>query len=431
MSTRFATRTNMDLFRASREVIPGGVNSPVRSFQSVGRPPIFVSHAKGCQVYDVEGRSYIDYIGSWGPLILGHANTEIIQVLTEAVKLGTSYGLPTSAECELAELVCELIPSIEMLRLVNSGTEATMTALRLARGATGRDRVVKFAGCYHGHVDSLLVEAGSGAATFGTPTSPGIPERLAELTEVAQYNDLASVQRIFEEYPHDIAAVIVEPVAGNMGVVPPVQGFLAGLRDVCSRYGALLIFDEVMTGFRVARGGAQELYGIRPDLTTLGKVLGGGLPIGAVGGSRELMSRLSPIGPVYQAGTLAGNPLATAAGLKALQMLRASRVYQAIDSLAADLTRGLSERALAAGIPVQVNRVGSMLTLFFSSQEVTNFESAKKCDTHAFGRFFAAMLNGGVLLPPSQFEAWFISGAHADMHIRKTLDLAERAFKEV
>ncbi len=426
-----ALRTNMDLFRASREVIPGGVNSPVRSFKSVGRSPIFVSHAKGCQVYDVEGKSYIDYIGSWGPMILGHANTEVVQVLIEAVKLGTSYGLPTSAECDLAELVCEMIPSIEMLRLVNSGTEATMTALRLARGATGRDRIIKFAGCYHGHVDSLLVEAGSGAATFGTPTSPGVPERVAELTEVAQYNNLASIQGIFEEYPHDIAAVIVEPVAGNMGVVAPSPGFLEGLRDLCTSHGTLLIFDEVMTGFRVARGGAQDLYKVRPDLTTLGKVLGGGLPIGAVGGSRELMSHLSPVGPVYQAGTLAGNPLATAAGLKTLQMLRMSRVYDSLETFSADLAQGLAERAAGAGVPIRVNRVGSMLTVFFSSQEVTDFDSAKKCDTGAFGRFFSAMLSGGVLLPPSQFEAWFISAAHADMHIRKTLDVAERAFKEV
>lgn len=306
-----------------------------------------------------------------------------------------------------------------------------MTALRLARGATGRDRIIKFAGCYHGHVDSLLVEAGSGAATFGTPTSPGVPERLAELTEVAQFNNLASVQKIFEEYPHEIAAVIVEPVAGNMGVVAPCEGFLEGLRDECTHHGALLIFDEVMTGFRVARGGAQALYNIQPDLTTLGKVLGGGLPIGAIGGSRDLMSRLSPVGPVYQAGTLAGNPLATAAGLKALQMLRVSRIYENLEVLAADLARGLTERAAAMGVPLQVNRVGSMLTAFFSSREVVDFETARMCDTDAFARFFGAMLNGGVLLPPSQFEAWFISGAHADMHIRKTLDVAERAFKEV
>ena len=428
---KYATRTNLDLFRASREVIPGGVNSPVRSFKSVGRSPIFVSHAKGCQVFDVEGRSYIDYIGSWGPMILGHANAEIIQVLREAVKLGTSYGLPTSAECELAELVREMIPSIEMLRLVTSGTEATMTALRLARGATGRDRIIKFAGCYHGHVDSLLVEAGSGAATFGTPTSPGVPERLAELTEVAQFNNLTSVEKIFEEFPHDIAAVIVEPVAGNMGVVAPSPGFLEGLRELCTSHGALLVFDEVMTGFRVARGGAQELYKVRPDLTTLGKVLGGGLPIGAVGGIRELMSRLSPVGPIYQAGTLAGNPLATAAGLKALQMLRMSRVYETLESLSVDLAQGLAERATSAGIPVQVNRVGSMLTVFFTHHEVVDFESAKSCDTDAFARFFSVMLGGGVLLPPSQFEAWFVSAAHADMHIRKTLDVAEKAFKEV
>jgi glutamate-1-semialdehyde 2,1-aminomutase len=428
---KYSTRTNMDLFRACQEVIPGGVNSPVRSFKSVGRPPIFVSHARGCQVWDVEGHTYIDYIGSWGPMILGHSNTEIIQALQEQLKLGTSYGLPTGAEGDLAELVRELIPSIEMLRLVNSGTEATMTALRLARGVTGRDRIIKFAGCYHGHADSFLVEAGSGMATFGIPATPGVPEKLAELTEVAQFNNLASVKRIFDEYPQEVSAVIVEPVAGNMGVVAPAKGFLEGLRKLCDQHHALLIFDEVMTGFRVARGGAQALYGIKPDLTTLGKILGGGLPIGAVGGRKELMSQLAPLGSIYQAGTLAGNPLATCAGLKALQMLRVSDIYSLLESLSKDLEVGLSERAQSAGIPVRLNRVGSMVTLFFTDQEVTDFESAKTSDTAAFARFFGAMLANGILLPPSQYEAWFVSGAHADMHIRKTLDAAEKAFSQV
>lgn len=421
----------MDLFRASREVIPGGVNSPVRSFQSVGKPPLFVSHAKGCQVFDVEGKSYIDYIGSWGPMILGHANNEIVTALREAVKYGTSYGLPTPAEVDLAELVIELVPSIEMIRMVNSGTEATMTALRLARGYTGRDRVIKCAGCYHGHVDSLLVEAGSGATTFGHPSSPGVPDRLANLTEVARFNDLSSFEKIFHEYPHDIAAVIIEPVAGNMGVVAPKPGFLEGLRTLCNEHGSLLIFDEVMTGFRVARGGAQALYNIRPDLTTLGKILGGGMPVGAIGGQREIMSRLSPLGPIYQAGTLSGNPMATTAGLKALQMLRASNLYELLENLSAELEKGLYLRAEAARVPIQINRVGSMMTIFFTSEEVVDFDTAKRSDLGAFARFFAEMLSGGILLPPSQFEAWFVSGAHADMHVRKTLDAAEKAFKEI
>jgi len=428
---KFEIRTSMDLFRASREVIPGGVNSPVRSFKSVGGAPLFVSHGKGCQVFDVEGKPYIDYIGSWGPMILGHANGEVVQVLQEQVARGTSFGLATGAECDLAELVCELFPSIEMFRLVNSGTEATMSALRLARGYTGRDRIVKFSGCYHGHVDALLVEAGSGAATFGVPNSPGVPERLAALTEVARFNDLDSAARIFEEYPDDIAAVIVEPIAGNMGVIPPKDGFLQGLFKLCEDCGALLILDEVMTGFRIGLGGAQALYGIKPHLTTLGKVLGGGLPIGGFGGRKDIMSQLSPSGPIYQAGTLSGNPLATCAGLKTLQMLRASGFYRTLDTVSEMLAGGLSEKATEAGIPHRVNRVGSMLTLFFTDQDVVDFETAKSCDTDAFARFFNGMLKNGVLIPPSQFEAWFVSGAHAEMHVRKTLDAVERAFKEV
>jgi glutamate-1-semialdehyde 2,1-aminomutase len=428
---KYEIRTSMDWFRASREVIPGGVNSPVRSFKSVGGAPIFVSHAKGCQVFDVEGKSYLDYIGSWGPMILGHANGEVVGALGEAIKNGTSYGLPTGAECDLAELVREIVPSIEMLRLVNSGTEATMSALRLARGATGRDRIIKFAGCYHGHVDALLVEAGSGAVTYGVPTSPGVPERLASLTEVARFNDLESVKAIFEEYPDEIAAVIVEPVAGNMGVVAPQEGFLQGLRKLCDQYASILIFDEVMTGFRLSRGGAQELYGITPDLTTLGKVLGGGVPVGGFGGRKDLMSMLSPSGPVYQAGTLSGNPLATAAGLKTLQMLRASGIYQTLENVSRQLEEGLRERAQEAGIPHRVNRVGSMMTLFFTDTDVVDFETALTSDTELFGRFFVALAKNGVLIPPSQFESWFVSGAHAEMHVRKTLDAVEKAFKEV
>jgi glutamate-1-semialdehyde 2,1-aminomutase len=421
----------MDLFRASREVIPGGVNSPIRSFQAVGGNPLFISHAKGCQVFDVEGRSYIDYIGAWGQMILGHANSEVLQALSEQIKLGTSFGLPTGAECEIAEVVRDLVPSIEMMRLLNSGSEGNLTALRLARAATGRDRIIKFAGCYHGNVDSLLVETGSEDPTYGVPTSPGIPERLAAMTEVAKFNDLASVERIFAEYGDEIAAVFVEPIPTSMGVILPREGFLDGLRDLCARAGALLVFDEVTTGFRAARGGAQDLYKINPSLTVLGKILGGGLPVGGLGGSKDLLGLLAPSGAVYQGGTLAGNPLSTAAGLKTLQMLRAGGIYETLESLSRDLEEGLAERARRAGVPVHINRVGSMMTLFFTDHEVFDFESAKHCDTRAFSRFFQAMASLGVLIPPSPFGTWFVSGAHAEMHIRKTLEAAEKAFKEV
>ncbi|MCA9442092.1 MAG: glutamate-1-semialdehyde 2,1-aminomutase [Candidatus Omnitrophica bacterium] len=428
---KYDIRTSMDLFRASREVIPGGVNSPVRSFNAVGGSPVYIAKAKGCQIFDVEGKIYIDYIGSWGPMILGHANGEVMSAVAEQLHNGTSFGLPTGAECTLAEMVCEMVPSVEMLRLVNSGTEATMSALRLARGVTGRERVIKFAGCYHGHVDALLVEAGSGAVTFGVPNSPGVPERLANLTEVARFNDLDSVEKIVDEYSDEIAALIVEPVAGNMGVVPPAEGFLEGLRKICDDNGIILIFDEVMTGFRLARGGAQELFGVMPDLTTMGKVLGGGVPVGAFGGKKDLMTQISPSGPVYQAGTLSGNPLATAAGIKTLQMLNASGIYETLEVHSGELEKGLRERASAASIPYRINRVGSMITLFFTDEDVVDFDTAKKCDTDAFGRFFAAMLSRGIMLPPSQFESWFVSGAHAEMHVRKTLDAAERAFEEI
>ena len=428
---KFSPRTSLDLFRASREVIPGGVNSPVSSFKAVGGAPVFISHGKGCNVFDVEGNAFIDYIGSWGPMILGQANGEVVAALADQIKLGTSFGLPTQAECDLAELVIDMVPSIEMLRLVNSGTEACLSALRLARGVTGRDRIIKFAGGYHGHVDSLLVEAGSGSATFSVPSSPGVPHDLAALTHIAKYNDLPSVECILDQHPEQIAAVIVEPVAGNMGVIPPTGGFLAGLRHLCDKNGALLIFDEIMTGFRVARGGAQELYKVNPDLTTLGKILGGGLPIGGFGGKRNLMNQLAPEGPVYQAGTLSGNPLATAAGLKTLQMLRATGLYETLESMSSDLAEGFVAKAEDAGVNIQVNRVGSMLSLFFTDQEVTDFDSAQSCDVAKFSRFFNAMLRNGVLIPPSQFESWFVSGAHAEMHVRKTLDAAEKSFAEI
>jgi glutamate-1-semialdehyde 2,1-aminomutase len=428
---RYAIRTSLDLFRASREVIPGGLNGAVRSLPGFGNNPVFVSHAKGCQVFDAEGRSFIDYIGGWGQMILGHANNEVIQALSEQIRLGTDFGLPSGVECELAELVREMVPSVEMIRFVNSGTEACLAAVRLARAVTGRDRLIKFAGCYHGHADSLLVEADSEDMGYGTPASHGIPERLAAMTEVAHFNDLPSVERIFDEYPNDIAAVFVEPVPSHMGVVPPREGFLEGLRSLCSQHGALLVFDETTTGFRLARGGAQEEYRVYPDLTLLGKIVGGGLPVGALGGAKDLLEHLSPSGQVIQAEVHGGNPLTMAAGLKTLQMLRAGSLYQTIEDLSRMLAEGLRERAGREGVPIQVNRVGSMLSLFFIDHQVTDLESVHEADRGRHNRFYNALLGLGVLIPPSLLESWFVSGAHAEMHIRKTLDAAEKAFKEV
>src|SRR5437667_6069363 len=402
------------LFEAATRLIPGGVNSPVRAFKGVGGEPFFVARGEGARIWDVDGRSYLDFLGSWGPLVLGHAPKTVVEAIGEAARRGTSYGAPTALEVEMAEAVTAAYPSMEMVRLVSSGTEAGMSAIRVARGFTGRDVIVKFDGCYHGHADSLLVKAGSGGATFGVPDSAGVPAALAALTLALPFNDLAAVSRALESRRGEVAAVLVEPVAGNMGVVPPAPGFLAGLRELCTRHGALLIFDEVITGFRVAFGGAQALYSVRPDLTCLGKIIGGGLPVGAYGGSRELMSKVAPLGAVYQAGTLSGNPLAVAAGLATLRALEDPAAYDRLDRLGALFQRGITEAAAAAGIPVTVNRVGSMLTAFFSDGPVTDYLSARRADTARYARFFHGILERGVFLAPSQFEAAFVSLAHSE-----------------
>ena len=410
------------LFARAQLSIPGGVNSPVRAFRSVGGNPLFIARGEGSRIYDVDGNSYIDYVCSWGPLLLGHRHPDIVDALAGTLALGTSFGAPTEREVELAELICEAVPSVEMVRLVNSGTEATMSALRVARGFTGRDITIKFEGCYHGHVDSLLVKAGSGVATLQLPDSPGVPKAFSETTIALPFNDANSVEDTFRRLPEGIAAVIVEPVAGNMGCVAPAPGYLEALRGLCTRYGALLIFDEVMTGFRVAFGGAQQLYNVQPDLTTLGKVIGGGLPIAAYGGRRDIMTYVAPSGPIYQAGTLSGNPLAVAAGLAMVRYVKAHpEVYAELETKAARL-------ASAAPEGVTVNRVGSMLTWFFTGGPVSDFESAKCGDTTKFARFFNLMLERGIYLPPSQFEAMFVSAAHSDEDIDLTVELARECF---
>ncbi len=418
--------TSESLFTSAQRVIPGGVNSPVRAFRGVGGTPFFVARAEGARIVDADGRSYIDFLGSWGPLILGHAAGAVVEAVTEAARRGTSYGAPTAGEVAMAELISRAVPSMEMVRLVSSGTEAAMSAIRLARGATGRDVIVKFDGCYHGHADSLLVKAGSGGATFGVPDSLGVPAPLAALTLALPFNDLAAVQAAFETHPGQVAAVVVEPVAGNMGVVPPAPGFLEGLRRLCTAHGALLIFDEVITGFRVAWGGAQARYGVRPDLTCLGKIIGGGLPVGAYGGSRDLMSRISPLGQVYQAGTLSGNPLAVAAGLATLRALEGNSAYERLEQLGARLEADIVAASRATGVPVTVNRVGSMLTAFFTEGAVTDYASATRADTARYARFFHGMLDRGVFLAASQFEAAFLSLAHTG----EDLDLVARACRE-
>ncbi len=410
-------RDSKSLFEAAGRVIPGGVNSPVRAFRGVGGEPFFVAHGKGARIWDVDGRSYLDFLGSWGPLILGHAPAPVIAAVTEAATRGTSYGAPTGLEVDMAEAITRAFPSIELVRLVSSGTEAAMSAIRLARGATGRPFLVKFDGCYHGHADSLLVKAGSGGATFSIPDSAGVPGPLAQLTLTAPFNDLDAVRALFRERGREIAAVIVEPIAGNMGVVPPRPGFLEGLREITLAHESVLIFDEVITGFRVAYGGAQELYGVRADLTCLGKVIGGGLPVGAYGGSRSLMSHVAPLGNVYQAGTLSGNPLAVAAGLATLAELRKPDVYRRLDALGGELERGLRSAADQARVPLTVNRVGSMLTGFFCEGPVTDYASAKRADTKRYARYFHEMLSRGVFQAPSQFEAAFVSLAHTDADI--------------
>jgi len=408
-------------------LMPGGVSSPVRAFRAVGGAPIFIERARGSSLWDVDGGEYVDYIGSWGPMIAGHAHPEVVAAIHSAVDRGTSYGAPTAAEADLVELIVSRVPGVEMVRLVNSGTEATMSALRLARAETGRDIVVKFDGCYHGHSDSLLVSAGSGVLTLGQPDSPGVPKSLAALTLSLPYNDFASIRRVFAEMPTEIAAVIVEPVAGNMGVVSPAPGWLEELRRLTTEHDSLLIFDEVMTGFRVARGGAAELYGVQPDLATFGKIIGGGLPVGAYGGTRALMDLISPSGPVYQAGTLSGNPLATAAGIATLGLIDSPEVYELLEVVGSRLENGLLAAAADAGIPAVVGRVGSMLTLFFSETPVRNYSDARACDTARFAAFHAAMLDQGFYLPPSQYEAWFISLAHTDEVVDRTLEAARTA----
>lgn len=418
-----------DLFKRAQLSIPGGVNSPVRAFKSVGGNPLFIKKAEGAYLTDEDDLRYIDYVGSWGPMITGHADKDVLDALRNQLELGVSYGAPTALETDMAELLCELVPSIERVRMVNSGTEATMSAIRLARGYTGRDKIVKFEGCYHGHSDSLLVKAGSGALTFGVPTSPGVPADLAQHTLTLTFNDIEGVRECFKELGDQIACIIVEPVAGNMNCIPPQAGFLEALREVCTESGAVLIFDEVMTGFRVALGGAQQHYNVKPDLTTLGKIVGGGLPVGAFGGNAEIMDQLSPLGPVYQAGTLSGNPLAMAAGLTLLQKIRKADFHKNLSSYAERLCRGLEEKAKAAGIPFMTQQVGGMFGLFFTEQTaVHNFADATACNLNRFNAFFHAMLKEGVYLAPSAYEAGFISAAHQEKELQATLEAAEAAF---
>jgi len=421
-----------DLFQQAQRHIPGGVNSPVRAFRGVGGEPVFFKRGAGAYLYDEDDRRYIDYVGSWGPMILGHAHPQVVEAVQKTVADGLGFGAPTAIEVAMADKVCELVPSIELVRMVNSGTEATMSVIRLARGFTGRDKIVKFEGCYHGHSDSLLVKAGSGALTLGVPTSPGVPASLAEHTITLDYNDLEQVREAFGRFGEQVACIIVEPVAGNMNCVPPVPGFLEGLRAICDEYGSVLIFDEVMTGFRVALGGAQGHYKVTPDLTTLGKVIGGGMPVGAFGGKRAVMEQIAPLGPVYQAGTLSGNPVAMAAGLATLNQIASPGFYDALAATARQLTDGLVERAKAAGVPLTANQIGGMFGLFFTEEtEVQRYAQVMACDVERFKVFFHAMLQRGIYLAPSAFEAGFVSSAHGTAEIGATLDAARQVFAEL
>jgi glutamate-1-semialdehyde 2,1-aminomutase len=420
------------LFARAKKHIPGGVNSPVRAFKAVGGTPPFISKADGPYIFDVDGKRYIDYVQSWGPMVLGHNNPKIRQAVIDAAANGLSFGAPTEAEVIMAEKVSELVPSMQVLRMVNSGTEATMSAIRLARGFTNRDKILKFEGCYHGHADALLVKAGSGALTFGVPSSPGIPADFAKHTLTMEYNNLDSVANAFKQHPEDIACIIVEPVAGNMNCIPPVDGFLQGLRDICDQYGALLILDEVMTGFRVARGGAQEKYNIQPDLTCLGKVIGGGMPVGAFGGKAEIMSHISPDGPVYQAGTLSGNPVAMAAGLASLGEIEKEGLYEQLTQTTQTLAEGFKTLANKHGIPMSVNYAGSMFGLFFTDVErVTNYQQAISCNSEQFNHFYHGMLDNGVYLAPASYEAGFVSAAHSDEIVQQTLAIADKVLADV
>jgi len=423
--------TSKKLFSQAREVIPGGVNSPVRACRSVGADPCFIDHAQGCYLYDADGNEFVDYVGSWGPMILGHRHPAVVKAIEAAVEKGTSFGAPTEMEIELARMVIDAVPSVEMVRMVNSGTEATMSAIRLARAATGRDGIIKFDGCYHGHADTLLVDAGSGVATLAIAGSPGVPQDVIGHTLSLPFNDAAAIETVMAEKGDQIAAIIVEPVAGNMGLVQPVDGFLESLRTLCDRHGTVLIFDEVMTGFRVALGGAQSVYGIHPDLSCFGKIIGGGLPVGAYGGRRDLMAQIAPQGPVYQAGTLSGNPLAMAAGIATLKEIAKPGFYEALDTASARLLDGFKAEAENAGIAVTADRVGSMMGLYFSAGPVTNFEEAKTSDLDRFSTYYKAMRDRGIYLAPSQFEASFVSAAHDAAAIDKTLEAAKAVFGEL
>jgi glutamate-1-semialdehyde 2,1-aminomutase len=428
-SNPLLTRTSETLFEEAQRYIPGGVNSPVRAFRAVGGTPRFIARAAGSKVYDVDGREYIDYVASWGPMILGHAHPEVVGAVQRAAELGTSYGAPTEGEVILARMICEAFPSIALVRLVSSGTEAAMSAIRVARGYTQRDLIVKFDGCYHGHTDGLLVQAGSGATTLGIPNSGGVPTSYTQQTLSLPFNDLAAVREAFDRYHGRIAAVVLEPIPGNMGVVPPTPGFLQGLRELTAQDEALLVFDEVITGFRVLYGGAQHLFGVTPDLTILGKIIGGGLPVGAFGGRHDIMEQIAPLGPVYQAGTLSGNPLAVTAGIETLRLLRDPGVYEQLETRSRQLCEGVQDAANRAGVPVYSTRVGSMFCTFFADRSVTDYASASSSDTAQFRRYFHALLEAGIYVAPSQFEAGFVSTAHTDGDIERTIEASYQAFQ--